>query len=101
MSKPKETAILNGKKYIREETLFADFSVIKAKRADTKGNLQFEMSERNFNQDMAKAAHCVIVEVEEIVEAGELDPESIHVPGVYVDRIFKSDPDSPWSEVKI
>jgi acyl CoA:acetate/3-ketoacid CoA transferase alpha subunit len=61
LSKPKETAYFNGKKYIREETLFADFSVIKAKRADTKGNLQFEMSERNFNQDMAKAAHCVIV----------------------------------------
>ncbi len=59
------------------------------------------MTERNFNQDMAKAAKCVIAEVEEIVETGALDPESIHVPAVYVDRIFQSDPNSPYSEIKI
>lgn len=50
---------------------------------------------------MAKASRCVIAEVEEIVEAGEMDPENIHVPGVFVDRIFKSDPNSPYSDVKI
>lgn len=59
------------------------------------------MTERNFNQDMAKAAKCVVAEVEEIVEAGQLDPENIHVPGVYVDRVFLSDPNCEWSHVKI
>lgn len=59
------------------------------------------MSERNFNEDMAKASHCVIAEVEQIVEAGQLSPEDIHVPGVYVHRIFKSDPNSPYSDIKI
>lgn len=59
------------------------------------------MTDRNFNQDMAKASRCVIAEVEEIVEAGQLDPESIHVPGVFVHRIYKADPNSPWSETKL
>jgi acyl CoA:acetate/3-ketoacid CoA transferase alpha subunit len=62
------------------------------------GNLQFEQTERNFNADMATAAKCVVAEVEEIVEDGDLDPECIHVPAVYVDRLYKVDPASPFSE---
>lgn len=99
-SEPRPTAVFEGKKYIQERSIFGDFALIKAKRADTLGNLQFEKTERNFNADMATAAKCVIVEVEEIVEAGELDPENIHVPAVYVDRIFKSDPNNPLSDIK-
>lgn len=71
--------------------------MVKAKRADTLGNLQFSQTERNLNPDVARAGKCVVVEVEEIVEAGKLDPENIHVPGVYVDRIFLQDPDCEFS----
>jgi 3-oxoacid CoA-transferase len=88
----------NNRKYLLEESLFADFSLIKAKRADRSGNLQFEKTEQNFNCDMSTAGRIVIAEVEEIVEDGELDPESIHVPAVYVNRVFLSDPHSPFSE---
>lgn len=71
---------------------------MKAKKADKMGNLFFDRTERNFNADMATAAKCVIAEVEEIVEIGELPPEGIHVPAVYVHRIFKSDPESKYSK---
>ena len=73
---------------------------MKAQKADKYGNLVFSKSARNFNQDMSKAAKCVVAEVEEIVD-GSIDPIEINVPGVYVDRIFKSDPKSPYSEKKI
>lgn len=98
-SQPKLTMIFGGKRYIMERSLFGDFALVKAKRADKMGNLQFEKTERNFNADMATAAKCVIAEVEEIVEDGELDPEAIHIPAVYVDRVYKQDPSSPYSEV--
>lgn len=97
-SEPKPTAVFNNRKYVMERSLFGDFALVKAKRADRMGNLQFEKTERNFNADMATAAHCVIAEVDEIVEDGELDPECIHTPAVYVDRIFKADTSSPYSE---
>lgn len=61
------------------------------------GNLEFHMTARNFNADMATAATLVIAEVEEIVEPGQLNPESIHVPGVYVDRVYKMEEGSPYS----
>lgn len=101
VAEPKLASTFKGKKYILEESLFGDFAIIKAKKADRQGNLMFEKTERNFNQDMAKAAHCVIAEVEEIVEAGELDPEAVHVQAVYVDRVFKSDPNCKYSQVKV
>jgi 3-oxoacid CoA-transferase len=63
-SEPKPTATFDGKKYVMERSLFADFALVKAKRADKMGNLQFEKTERNFNADMATAARCVIAEVE-------------------------------------
>lgn len=65
------------------------------------GNLQFSKTARNFNADMATAAKVVIAQVEEIVEPGKLDPEAIHVPGVFVDRVYQMDPMSPWSESMI
>jgi 3-oxoacid CoA-transferase subunit A len=75
--------------------------LIKAQKADTFGNLYFNKTARNFNADMATAAHCVIAEVEEIVEPGQIDPELVHVAAVYVDRIFKSNPNCPWSEKRV
>ena len=62
-SEPRPSAVFNGRKYILETSLFADYALVKAKRADKLGNLQFEKSERNFNADMATAARCVIAEV--------------------------------------
>lgn len=72
-----------------ETAITGDFALIKAWKADKAGNLIFRKSARNFNPVMCKAAKITIVEAEEIVEAGELDPENIHVPGIYVDRIIK------------
>tara|TARA_B110000285_G_C15006085_1_gene553924 strand:- start:283 stop:516 length:234 start_codon:yes stop_codon:yes gene_type:complete len=72
-----------------EESITGDYSLIKAWRADEYGNLQFKKSARNFNADAATAGKICIVEVEEIVPVGELDPDNIHVPSCYVDRIVK------------
>ncbi|CRF47762.1 Succinyl-CoA:3-ketoacid-coenzyme A transferase subunit A [Helicobacter heilmannii] len=85
----KEHKEFEGRTYILERALRADFAFIKAQRADTYGNLIFNKTAMNFNPMMAKAAKVTVVEVEEIVELGALDPNFIHVPGVYVDRIFK------------
>lgn len=74
MTAPKPTKIFRGAKYLEEESIFGDFALVKAKRADTLGNLEFHKTARNFNADMATAAKCVIAEVEEIVEPGKLDP---------------------------
>ncbi|MDU0344049.1 CoA-transferase, partial [Bosea rubneri] len=70
--------------------LRADLAIIKAWKADPAGNLVYRRTARNFNPNMATAAKVTVVEVEEIVEAGSLDPEAIHTPGIYVDRIVKS-----------
>ncbi len=86
--KPVET--FEGKDYVRETWLRADLAIIKAWRADTEGNLMFRKTARNFNPNMATAARLTVVEVEEIVEAGALDPDCIHTPGIYVDRIILS-----------
>jgi 3-oxoacid CoA-transferase len=95
---PKLVKTFRGRRYLEEESIFADFALIKAWRADTMGNLEFHKTARNFNADMALAAKCVIAEVEEIVEAGTLDPEAIHVPAIYVDRVYKMNPSSRYSE---
>ncbi|AAK24376.1 3-oxoadipate CoA-transferase, alpha subunit [Caulobacter vibrioides CB15] len=86
--KPVET--FEGEPYLRETWLRADLSIVKAWKADPEGNLVFRMTARNFNPVMATAGKVTIVEVEEIVEAGELDANAIHTPGIYVDRIVKS-----------
>ena len=83
----KETKIINGKKYILELPLEADFALIKAHKADRWGNLVYKGSSRTFNETMAGAARVTIAEVDEIVELGELDAEEIVTPSVYVDRV--------------
>ena len=86
-----------GRQYIMEETLFGDFALIKAWKADKKGNLIFRKTAQNFNSDMATAAKVVVAEVEEIVETGELDPNQIHIPAVYVNRLYQQQPGSQWN----
>lgn len=81
--------MFNGRNYIMEEAITGDYGLVKAWKADKAGNLVFNKSARNFNPAMLKAARIGIAEVEEIVETGELDPDQIHLPGIYVDRIIK------------
>ncbi|EAZ82893.1 CoA transferase subunit A [Algoriphagus machipongonensis] len=85
----KETREFEGKVYLMEKWLRADFSIIKAWKGDTAGNLIFKGTARNFNPIMAAAGAICIAEVEELVEAGGLDPNEIHCPGIYVQRIFQ------------
>jgi 3-oxoacid CoA-transferase subunit A len=86
--KPVET--FEGQDYVRETWLRADLSIIKAWKADPAGNLMFRKTARNFNPNMATAGKVTVVEVEEIVAAGALDPDHVHTPGIYVDRIVLS-----------
>lgn len=83
----KETRQLNGEWYVMEESLTADLALVKAWKADKAGNLLFRKTARNFNPLAAMAGEVCVVEVEEIVETGELDPDQIHLPGIYVHRI--------------
>jgi 3-oxoacid CoA-transferase len=85
----KEVEEFDGKKYLKESWLKADFSIIKAWKGDKSGNLIFRGTARNFSPMMAAAGKICIAEVEELVELGELNPNEIHVPGIYVQRIFK------------
>lgn len=85
----KETREFDGKTYLLEKWLKADFSIVKAWKGDTSGNLIFKGTARNFNPIMATAGKICIAEVEELVPAGELDPNQIHTPGIYVQRIFQ------------
>ncbi|EQB63882.1 MAG: hypothetical protein RBG1_1C00001G1461 [candidate division Zixibacteria bacterium RBG-1] len=85
----KETRIIDGKEYVLEKPLKAEFSFVKAYKGDKAGNLIYRMSARNFNPMMATAGKITIAEVEQIVEIGELDPECIVTPGIYVDYIFQ------------
>jgi len=86
----KETRQINGQWYVLETGLVADLSMVKAWKADKAGNLVFRKAARNFNPMMATAGKVCVAEVEEIVEIGELDPDQIHTPGVYVNRIVQS-----------
>jgi 3-oxoacid CoA-transferase subunit A len=85
----KEVHEFRGKKYLMEHALYADFAIVKAWKGDTFGNLVFRKTTRNFSTSMAKAGTVTIAEVEELVQPGELDPEHIHVAGIYVHRIFQ------------
>ena len=84
----KEVRQFNGKDYILEPTLTADIALIKAYKADKAGNLVFRKTARNFNPECAMAGKITIAEVEHIVEIGEIDPEDIHLPGIYINRII-------------
>ena len=85
----KETRVFNGETYVMETGLVADLSIVKAYKGDTQGNLIYNKTARNFNPMMATAGKKCVAEVEIIVETGELDPDEIHTPGIYVDRIVK------------
>jgi 3-oxoacid CoA-transferase subunit A len=85
----KETRTFNGEHYVMETGLVADLSIVKAWKADTEGNLVYRKTARNFNPMMATAGKTTLVEVEELVEPGQLDPDHIHTPGIYVDRLIK------------
>ena len=87
----KEVREFNGKNYLLEHAFNSDFAIVKAWKGDTQGNLIFKDTARNFNPLMAMAGKITIAEVEELVPAGELDPNYIHTPGIYVHRIFKGE----------
>lgn len=85
----KEVREFNGKPHILESALYADFAIVKAWKGDTEGNLVYKATARNFNPMMAMAGKITIAEVEHLVPAGELDPNEIHTPGIFVQRIFQ------------
>ncbi|MEC5142253.1 CoA transferase subunit A [Chitinophaga sp. 212800010-3] len=85
----KEVREFNGKPHLMELALHADFAIVKAWKGDTMGNLVFRKTTRNFSTSMARAGNITIAEVEHLVQPGELDPDQIHVPGIYVHRIFQ------------
>lgn len=85
----KETRVVNGETYVLETGLVADVSLVKAWKGDTEGNLIYRKTARNFNPMMASAGRVTLVEVEHLVEAGELEPDHIHTPGIFVTRIFQ------------
>lgn len=85
----KEIREFDGKKYLMEYALHADFAMVKAWKGDKLGNLVFRKTTRNFSTSMARAGDITIAEVEQLAEPGELDPDQIHIPGIYVHRIFQ------------
>lgn len=85
----KETRVFNNKEYLLEYAFDADFAIVKAWKGDAHGNLIYKETARNFNPLMAMAGKITIAEVEELVPAGELDPNQVHTPGIYVHRIFQ------------
>ena len=89
IGKGKETREFNGKMYLMENALHADYAMVKAWKGDRYGNLLFRKTTRNFSTSMARAGKVTIAEVEQLVQPGELDPDQIHVAGVYVHRIFQ------------
>lgn len=91
IAKGKEHKDFNGRTYILEEALHADFAFVKAQKADAYGNLVFNKTAANFNPMMATAGKITVAEVEEIVPVGSLDPDQIHVPGIYVQRVLKGE----------
>ena len=89
----KEVRSFDGRDYVMETGLVADLSIVKAWKADERGNLVFRKTARNFNPMMATAGKVTVVEVEQIVPTGSLDPDGIHTPGIYVDRIVQTVPE--------
>ena len=89
LAEGKETRLINGKQYVLEYPIHADFALIKALKADRWGNLVYRKAARNFGPIMATAAACTIVQVDQVVELGELDPEVIVTPGIFVQRVVQ------------
>jgi 3-oxoacid CoA-transferase subunit A len=97
-SPKKEVREFNGRKYVMETALVADFTIVRAWKADTAGNLVFRMTARNFSPEMCKAGKVTIVEAEHIVQPGEIDPNEVHVPGIYVHRLIQGGNYEKWIE---
>ena len=89
MAEGKEVRVFNGREHLLEYALKADFALLRGHRADTSGNTVYRGTSRNFNAVMATAAAVTILEVDEVVEVGDLDPEGIHTPGIFVDRVVE------------
>lgn len=100
-SKPKEVRTFNGSDYVLEESLTPDFALVHAQKGDRHGNLVFHATAMNFNPLCAMAGKITIAEVEELVEPGEIDPEHVHVPGIFVQRVVHISAGSPGSEKRI
>ena len=98
IAKGKEVRVLDGHEYVLESPLKADFAIVRAWKADRWGNLVFRKTTRNFSSLMCAAAKVTIVEVENLVEVGELDPDQIHVPSIYVKRLVKGANYQKWIE---
>ncbi len=98
VAKGKETRVIDGHEYVLEQPLKADFAIVRAWKSDTWGNLVFRKTARNFSPLMCMAAKVTIVEAEHIVPVGSLDPDSIHVPSVYVKRVIQSAGLNKWIE---
>lgn len=98
---PRNVAQFDGRNYVMETAITGDFALVKAWKADKAGNLVFRKSARNFNPVMCKAAKITIAEVEEIVETGQLDPDHVHLPGIFVNRIVKGPSYEKRVEVRI
>jgi 3-oxoacid CoA-transferase subunit A len=94
----KESRTIDGKEFILEKPLFADFALVHAHTADTHGNLVFRKTARNFNPVMATAARVTIAEAERIVAPGQLDPDQVHTPGIYVQRLVQGAGYQKWIE---
>ena len=89
-SEPKQTRDFNGVEYVLEEAIVSDFALVHALKADRHGNVVFNKAARNFNAPVAMSGKITIVEAEEIVEAGEIDPDAVHLPGIFVHRVVQS-----------
>lgn len=89
MAEGKESRVFDGREYLLERALKADFALLRAHISDTMGNTQYRGTSRNFNGVMATSADVIIIEVDEVVEPGEIDPGAVHTPGIYVNRIVK------------
>jgi 3-oxoacid CoA-transferase subunit A len=94
----KETRMFNGRGYVLETALHADLAIVKAWKADHYGNLLFRKTARNFNAMMATAADFTIAEVEELVPVGDLDPDTVHTPGIFVNAVYQGDGYQKWIE---
>jgi 3-oxoacid CoA-transferase subunit A len=100
VAKGKEVKSFDGKDYLLERGIFADIAIIKGWKADESGNLLFRKTARNFNQPMAGAAKVCIAEVEQIVPIGSLDPDAVHLPGIYVKRLVQGAPYDKLIEIR-
>ena len=89
MAEGKESRVFDGREYLLERALTADFALLRAHISDTMGNIQYRGTSRNFNGVMATSADIVIMEVDQVAEPGEIDPGSVHTPGIYVNRVVK------------